>query len=50
MEERKFSVDLGGMISILSDHLYSSPDVFLRELLQNAADAVSMRKDADDTR
>ena len=47
MEERQFSVDLGGMISILSDHLYSSPDVFLRELLQNAADAVSMRKDAD---
>ncbi|MBQ4487412.1 MAG: HSP90 family protein [Oscillospiraceae bacterium] len=47
MEERKeykFSVDLGGMISILSDHLYSSPDVFLRELIQNGADAVNLRR------
>ena len=43
MDDFQFNVDLGGMISILSDHLYSSPDVFLRELLQNAADAVSMR-------
>ena len=47
MSEHQFSVDLGGMISILSDHLYSSPDVFLRELLQNAADAISMRKRND---
>ena len=43
MDDFQFNVDLGGMISILSEHLYSSPDVFLRELLQNAADAVSMR-------
>ena len=42
-KEYKFSVDLGGMISILSDHLYSSPDVFLRELIQNGADAVNLR-------
>ncbi len=47
MSEHQFSVDLGGMISVLSDHLYSSPDVFLRELLQNGADAVSMRKEID---
>lgn len=25
----------GGMIELLSDHLYSSPDVYLRELLKN---------------
>jgi molecular chaperone HtpG len=43
----KFSVDLGGMISILSENLYSKPDVFLRELIQNAADAISMRRDSD---
>ncbi|SDA15663.1 molecular chaperone HtpG [Ruminococcus sp. YE71] len=49
MSEHQFSVDLGGMISILSDHLYSSPDVFLRELLQNAADAIGMRKRSDKT-
>ena len=47
MEDFKFSVDLGGMIDILSNHLYSTPVVFLRELLQNAVDAVSMRKKTD---
>lgn len=33
MEEYRFKVNLGGMIEILSDHLYSSPDVYIRELL-----------------
>ena len=46
-ENYQFSVDLGGMISILSEHLYSSPDVFLRELIQNGADAISMRTGAE---
>ena len=31
----RFQVNLGGMLDILSNHLYKSPDVFLRELLQN---------------
>jgi len=39
----KFKVNLGGMIDILSNHLYSSPDVFVRELLQNGTDAISAR-------
>ena len=39
-----FKVNLGGMIDILANHLYSSPDVFIRELLQNGTDAVSGRK------
>ncbi len=39
-----FKVNLGGMIDILANHLYSSPDVFVRELLQNGADAISARK------
>ncbi len=39
-----FKVNLGGMIDILANHLYSSPDVFVRELLQNATDAISARK------
>ena len=47
MANYQFSVDLGGMISILSEHLYSSPDVFLRELIQNGADAISMRMEND---
>ncbi|MCR4690720.1 MAG: hypothetical protein K5739_05220 [Lachnospiraceae bacterium] len=36
MSEHRFKVNLGGMIEILSDHLYSDPDVYIRELLQNA--------------
>lgn len=43
-EDFRFKVNLGGMIEILSDHLYSSPDVYIRELLQNAVDAITARK------
>lgn len=38
-----FQVDLRGMVDLLSQHLYSSPRVYLRELLQNAADAITAR-------
>ena len=47
MSEYRFQVNLLGMIELLSDHLYSSPDVFIRELLQNATDAISARKKFD---
>ena len=40
----RFQVNLGGMIEILSDHLYSSPDVYIRELLQNGADAITAKR------
>ncbi len=43
----KFKVNLGGMIDILSNHLYSSPNVFVRELLQNCTDAISARIEKD---
>lgn len=39
-----FKVDLQGMIDLLSNHLYSGPQVFLRELLQNAVDAIRARQ------
>lgn len=39
----RFQVNLSGMINILSNHLYSNPKVFLREVLQNAVDAVTAR-------
>lgn len=42
MSER-FKVNLRGIIELLSNHLYGSPDVFLRELLQNSADALVAR-------
>ena len=45
MEEQfVFKVNLGGMIDILANHLYSTPEVFIRELLQNGIDAISARK------
>ena len=43
-EKYRFQVNLGGMIEILSDHLYSSPDVYIRELLQNGADAITAKR------
>ncbi|MCQ4088220.1 HSP90 family protein [Saccharibacillus sp. JS10] len=46
-QEYRFQVNLSGMIDILSNHLYSSPRVFLRELLQNATDAITARMDVD---
>ena len=39
-----FQVNLTGLIDLLSNHLYSNPGVFVRELLQNGADAITARK------
>jgi len=39
-----FQVNLAGLIDLLSNHLYSNPGVFIREVLQNAADAITARK------
>jgi molecular chaperone HtpG len=41
--QQNFQVDLGGVVDLLSRHLYSGPRVYLRELLQNAVDAVAAR-------
>ncbi|GAA1318432.1 HSP90 family protein [Leucobacter albus] len=46
MSER-FQVDLTGMVDLLSRHLYSGPQVYLRELIQNAVDAVTARAALD---
>lgn len=47
MGNYNFQVDLKGIIRLLSDNLYSSDNVFLRELLQNSVDAIQARKKAD---
>ncbi|MCI8478287.1 MAG: HSP90 family protein, partial [Oscillospiraceae bacterium] len=39
-----FQVNLGGILDVLSNHLYKRPDVFLRELLQNGVDAITLRQ------
>lgn len=42
-DPHRFQIHLGGIIDLLSNHLYSSPSVYLRELLQNATDAIRAR-------
>lgn len=44
-----FQVDLHGLVELLSHHLYSSPRVFVRELLQNSVDAITARQRLDPT-
>lgn len=44
---RPFQVDLRGVIDLLSRHIYSSPRVFVRELLQNGRDAIAARRSSD---
>lgn len=39
-----FEVDLAGLLGVLGGHLYSEPGVFVRELVQNAADAIVLRR------
>lgn len=43
-DESPFLVDLRGVVDLLSHHLYSSPRVYLRELVQNGVDALTARR------
>jgi molecular chaperone HtpG len=43
-----FQVDLQGIVDLLSHHLYASPRVYVRELLQNAVDAITATGSAAD--
>lgn len=43
-KDLRFKVNLKGIIDLLSKHIYKTEDVFLRELLQNATDAITARK------
>lgn len=45
MTSENFQVDLRGIVEILSSHLYSSPRVYVRELIQNARDAIIASRD-----
>lgn len=42
-QNHRFQVDLRGIIDLLANHLYSSPRVYVRELLQNCVDAITAR-------
>ena len=41
--DHRFQVNLSGIIELLSNNLYSGPEVCFRELLQNAVDAITAR-------
>ncbi len=43
-ELKQTKVDLGGLMMVLADHLYSTPAVALRELVQNAQDSCRRRE------
>ncbi len=43
-QARPFQVDLHGVVDLLSRHIYSGPQVYLRELIQNGCDAISARR------
>ncbi|MBB3228809.1 molecular chaperone HtpG [Luteibacter sp. Sphag1AF] len=44
---RTAGVDLGGLMTVLGRHLYSTPFVALRELVQNAHDSITRRRIED---
>lgn len=46
-ELRTTSVDLAGLMTVLAKHLYSTPIVVVRELVQNAHDACTRRRIED---
>ena len=46
-ELRSASVDLTGLLTVLGENLYSTPDVALRELVQNAHDSCNRRRIED---
>ncbi len=43
----RFQVNLAGVVDLLSNHLYSTPEVFVRELLQNGVDAATAQRAID---
>lgn len=44
METHKFELNLTGLLRLLADHIYSTDEVGIRELIQNSHDAIQRRK------
>jgi molecular chaperone HtpG len=42
-QERTFQIHLEGLIRLLAQNLYADPDIFLREMIQNAHDSIARR-------
>jgi molecular chaperone HtpG len=47
MSQSIFQVNLAGVLKILSESLYSRKEVFVRELIQNAVDAIKARQNIE---
>lgn len=45
--EHETGVDLGGLLQVVAENLYSTPMVSVRELVQNAHDSVTRRRFED---
>ena len=43
-EQYQFAADTGKILEIVIDSLYSQKEIFLRELVSNASDAISKRQ------
>jgi len=43
VDERTFQIHLEGLIRLLAQNLYADPDIFLREMIQNAHDSIVRR-------
>lgn len=46
-ERFKMETNFEGLIRLLAEHLYSEPDVFVRELVQNAHDSIVRRRERE---
>ncbi|HEY0079845.1 MAG TPA: ATP-binding protein [Pyrinomonadaceae bacterium] len=46
-EKFKMETNFEGLIKLLAEHLYSEPDVFVRELVQNANDSIVRRRERE---
>lgn len=44
---QRFKVDLGGLVELLSKNLYSGPQVYVREAIQNGVDAITARREVE---
>ena len=47
-ETSSFDVDLSALLNVFGGHMYSTPSVFVRELVQNALDAIALRRREED--
>ena len=45
LTEHTIQIELEGLITLLAQNLYADPDVFLREMIQNAHDSITKRRE-----